>query len=82
MAVGALAGAIGLGLAAGAALLIDRLAATQLSGLPYLPDSLFRIEGWLIAAGLAVAVAAAVLGALPAARRAAGTDPAATLSGS
>lgn len=82
MVVGGVAGAIGVGLAGVAAVVLDRVAASRLSGLPYLPDSLFRMEPWLIAGGLAIAIAAAVLGALPAVRSAAARDPASTLSGS
>jgi ABC-type antimicrobial peptide transport system permease subunit len=81
MVVGAVAGAIGMGLAAVAAVMLDRLAASRLSGIPYLPDSLFQMEPWLVACGLAIAIAAAVVGALPAVRRAAARDPASTLSG-
>jgi ABC-type antimicrobial peptide transport system permease subunit len=80
MVVGAVAGAIGVGLAGVAAVVLDRVAANRLSGIPYLPDSLFRMEPWLIAGGLAIAIAAAVLGALPAVRRAAARDPASTLT--
>lgn len=82
MTVGGLAGAVGVALAAGGAFVLDRVAASRLSGIPYLPDSLFRMEPWLIAGGLAIGIAAAVLGALPAVRRVAARDPAGTLSGS
>ena len=82
VAIGVAAGAAGLAVAAAGAAVIDRLAARWVSGLPYQPDSLFLIEPWLILGGLAIAVVAAVLGALPAVRRSAGPDPARSLAGS
>ncbi|HOC43529.1 MAG TPA: ABC transporter permease [Thermoanaerobaculales bacterium] len=80
-AVGLAAGVLGVAAAAAGALLVDRLAVSWIADLPYRPDSLFRIEPWLVAGGLAVAIVAAVLGALPGARRSAARDPADTLSG-
>jgi hypothetical protein len=80
--IGVAAGAAGVAIAAAGAVVVDRLAARWVSGLPYQPDSLFLVEPWLIVGGLAIAVVAAVLGALPAVRRSAGPDPASTLSGS
>lgn len=81
MTVGVVAGAVGVALAGSGAVVLDRVAASRLSGLPYLPESLFRMEAWLIAGGVALAVAAAVLGALPAVWRVAARDPSSTLSG-
>jgi len=81
VAIGVAAGAAGVAIAVAGAVVVDRLAARWVSGLPYQPDSLFLIEPWLIVGGLAIAVVAAVLGALPAVRRSAGRDPASTLSG-
>ena len=80
-AVGAAAGAAGVVVAAAAVLVVDGLAARWIAGMPFRPDSLFRMEPWLLAGGLAIAIAAAVLGALPAVRRSSGGDPASTLAG-
>ena len=80
-AVGLAAGVLGVAVAGAGALIIDRLAESWVPDLPYRPESLFLLDPWLIAGGLAIAIAAAVVGALPAARRSAGQDPASTLAG-
>jgi len=80
-AVGLAAGVLGVAVAAAGAVIVDRLAESWVPDLPYRPESLFLLDPWLIAGGLAIAIAAAVVGALPAARRSAGQDPASTLAG-
>ncbi|MFW5966538.1 MAG: ABC transporter permease [Persicimonas sp.] len=79
--IGLIAGAVGLaagfGLIAGA----DYLFANAVGDFPFKPDSLFVVEWWMLAAGLAVAVVFCWLGALFPALQASHIDPARTLSG-
>jgi ABC-type lipoprotein release transport system permease subunit len=74
--IGAVAGAIGVFAAAGGAALVDRLAVRWVPAFPYRPDSFFELDPWLVVAAIAGAAIAAVVGALPAIRRAAASDPA------
>lgn len=75
-----LAGGAG-GVSAGLALgwLCDHLARTRLPDFPFKPEHFFGFEGWMIAAGLALALASALLGAWVPARAAAALDPARAL---
>lgn len=74
---GGLAGAL---LALGAAHLSDRAAAALLPDFPFRPETFFAFPPWLLALGLAIPAAAAVLGALAPAAAAARVDPARSLS--
>jgi hypothetical protein len=78
--VGMAGGLVGLAVAGGAAALADRAAASLLPDFPFRPETFFAFPPWLAALGLAVPVAAAVLGALAPAAAAARVDPARTLS--
>jgi hypothetical protein len=80
--LGATSGAVGVALAAAAAAMVDRLAATWVPDFPYRPDSFFVFDPWLLAGAVAVAAAAACIGAVPAVRRSAAADPADSLVGS
>ena len=79
--VGLLSGITGSLVALAAAAVANAFAATHLPAFPFKPDSFFVFPPWLLAAVLALAVAAAVLGALPSALRAAAGDPADALAG-
>jgi ABC-type antimicrobial peptide transport system permease subunit len=74
---GGIAGAL---LAYGAGRLADRAAAALLPDFPFRPETLFAFPPWLLALGLVVPAAAAVVGALAPAAAAARVDPARTLS--
>jgi hypothetical protein len=80
--VGAAAGVAGVAVAAGAAALFDRIARTWVPDFPYRPDSFFSLEPALLVGAVAIAVAAAVIGALPAVQRAAAADPSEGLTAS
>lgn len=77
--VGALAGAIGVVVARLVAFGADRLAATKLPDFPFKPDTFFAFPAWLLGFAALFGAVAAVVGAWPAARRAARLDPAAAL---
>jgi len=79
-AVGLAGGAVGLLLGRAGAALADLAAARVLPDFPFKPGTFFAWPAPLLAAGLAVAVLAAIVGALPPAREAARNDPAASLS--
>jgi ABC-type antimicrobial peptide transport system permease subunit len=78
--VGLAGGTAGALLALGAARLSDRGAAALLPDFPFRPETFFAFPPWLLALGLLVPAAAAVLGALAPASAAARVDPARTLS--
>jgi len=79
--VGALAGSAGLAVAAIGAAVADRLAASNVPDFPFKPDTLFAFSPMLAAAVIGLAVAACVLGVLPAASRAVAGDPSDALAG-
>ena len=78
--VGLAGGVAGALIAIGAAKLSDRAAVALLPDFPFRPETFFAFSGWLLALGLVVPAAAAVLGALAPASAAARVDPARTLS--
>ncbi len=78
--VGIAGGSAGALLARGAALLADRAGAALLPDFPFRPETFFAFPPWVLALGLAVPAAAAVLGALAPAAAAARVDPARALS--
>jgi hypothetical protein len=79
--VGVVAGIIGLVGAFVLALATDGLLARVLPDFPFKPESFFTFEPWLVAAALAMAVLACVLGALAPTIRATTADPAAVITG-
>jgi ABC-type lipoprotein release transport system permease subunit len=78
--VGIAGGIAGAALALAAAALADRAAVSMLPDFPFRPETFFAFPIWLVALGVAVPAAAAVLGALAPAASAARVDPARTLS--
>lgn len=80
-AVGLVSGVIGSLAALGAAAAANAMALRYLPDFPFKPESFFAFPPWLLAAVLVLAVAAAVLGALPSALKAASGDPADALAG-
>jgi hypothetical protein len=78
--VGLTGGTTGALLARGAAFLADRAGAALLPDFPFRPETFFAFPPWIVALGLAVPAAAAVLGALAPAAAAARVDPARALS--
>lgn len=81
LAIGVAGGAVGVGLALGAAHTVDRLALTLLPEFPFRPDSFFSFPLWLLVGAAAAGALAAVLGAALPARRAARIDPARAMGG-
>ncbi len=79
--VGAVAGAVGLAVAAIGAAAADRFAASHVPDFPFKPDTLFAFSPTLAVALISLAVAACVVGVLPAASRAVAGDPADALAG-
>jgi len=79
--VGGLGGVAGAALGAAACLAVDWLAVQLLPEFPFKPDRFFGYPWWMLAGGVAVAVLFCVVGAFPPSRRAAGLDPASTLTG-
>ena len=79
--VGLAAGMLGLVAAVAAGAVADAFAASRVPDFPFKPDSFFAFSPWLMAAVLALAVVACVIGALPPAYRAAGGDPSEALAG-
>jgi hypothetical protein len=79
--VGAGAGVVGVGAAVAGALFVDRLVASRMPISSFLPGTLFVFPAWLLAAVIALAVGACVVGSLPAASRAVSGDPSEALSG-
>jgi putative ABC transport system permease protein len=80
-AIGLCGGLAGVLLARLAGLLLDYVARTRLPDFPFKPHSFFHFEGWMVAAGILVAISAALAGAFLPARAAARLDPAAALGG-
>jgi ABC-type antimicrobial peptide transport system permease subunit len=79
--VGLLAGVVGVIAALAAAATVDFYAANEIPDFPFKPDSFFEFSPWLIAAMLALAIGACILGAIPPAIRAASGDPSDALAG-
>jgi putative ABC transport system permease protein len=79
--VGALAGAAGVTAALAGAAIADRLAAAHIPDFPFKPDSLFAFSPLLVLAVVALAVAACVVGVVPAVSRAIAGDPSDALAG-
>jgi hypothetical protein len=79
-ATGLAGGVFGVVLARVAGALFDRLARTALPDFPFKPHSFFHFEARQMALGVAVALAAALLGAFLPARAAARLDPAKALT--
>jgi ABC-type lipoprotein release transport system permease subunit len=79
-ATGLAGGIVGVLLARLVAALLDRLSRTGLPDFPFKPQTFFHFEPSHIALGIAVALAAAVLGAFLPARAAARLDPAKALT--
>jgi ABC-type lipoprotein release transport system permease subunit len=80
--VGAVAGALGLAVAAAAALGAEALASRVLPDLPVRPGQLFAFPWWLAPLGIGLSTLLCIFGGLPPARRAAAVDPARALTGS
>jgi ABC-type antimicrobial peptide transport system permease subunit len=79
-ATGLAGGLLGVGLARGAAALLDGLAGTGLPDFPFKPASFFDFKPGHLAIGLGVALLAALLGAFLPARAAARLEPAKALT--
>jgi ABC-type lipoprotein release transport system permease subunit len=78
--IGLAGGVLGTALAAGLSVLADRAALRLLPDFPFRPDTFFAFPPWLLALGVAVPAAAAVLGALAPAALASRVEPARVLS--
>jgi putative ABC transport system permease protein len=78
--IGLAGGLVGIGVGYGLMASVDWVFATQVSDFPFKPDTLFMLEGWMIAAALAAALASCWLGALLPAIRASRLDPAEALT--
>ena len=79
-ATGLAGGILGVGLARGAAALLDRLARTGLPDFPFKPATFFDFQAEHVALGIGVALLAALLGAFLPARAAARLEPAKALT--
>jgi ABC-type lipoprotein release transport system permease subunit len=79
-ATGLTGGVVGVALARAVASLLDRLASTGLPDFPFKPQSFFQFHAGHVALGIAVALAAALIGAFFPARAAARLDPAKALT--
>lgn len=79
--VGTLAGSAGVVFALVGAAIADRLAASHIPDFPFKPESLFAFSPLLVVAVVAVAIAACLVGVLPAASRAVAGDPSDALAG-
>jgi ABC-type antimicrobial peptide transport system permease subunit len=79
-ATGLAGGVVGVLLALGAAALLDRVARKGLPDFPFKPPSFFHFEATHVVLGIAVALAAALVGAFFPARAAARLDPAKALT--
>lgn len=75
LVIGVVGTLTGIALALGAAHGVDAWLVAQLSELPFRPDSFFRFSPTLLLVAAGVGVGAAMLGALPPARRASRLDP-------
>ncbi len=78
--VGLAGGVLGAVLARLAALGADRIAARLLPDFPFRPETFFSFPAWVLALAVAVAICAAILGALAPAALAARVDPARTIA--
>ena len=79
--IGMVAGVAGIVAAVAGAAAADAFAAGRVPDFPFKPDSFFAFSPFLLAAVLALAVIACVIGALPPAYRAATGDPSEALAG-
>lgn len=79
--VGLCGGAIGTLAAWGASAVVEHLASSVLSSLPFGPVGVFDFRPWLVVLGIGLGGLAAVAGAIWPARRAAAVDPARVLAG-
>jgi ABC-type antimicrobial peptide transport system permease subunit len=79
-ATGLAGGLLGVGIARGAAALLDRIARTGLPDFPFKPATFFSFQVGHVAIGLGVALLAALLGAFFPARAAARLEPAKALT--
>jgi putative ABC transport system permease protein len=73
--LGSAGGLVGVAAGAGMALVVDRTAVRLLPDFPFKPDHFFAFPGWVFAAGMAIAWAAALIGALSPALTAARSEP-------
>ncbi len=80
LTVGVTGGLAGVGVARGAAAVVDYFAAHKLPDFPFKPHTFFAFPAWLVLGALGFASAFALLGALGPARRAGKVDPAAALA--
>ena len=80
-AVGLAAGSTGVVIALVGAAIADRLASTPVPDFPFKPESLFAFSPVLAASVIGVAVAACLVGVVPAAARAVAGDPSDALAG-
>jgi len=80
LTMGALGGAVGLGVSWLLSKLANYLAASRLPDFPFKPDSFFAFPWWLVCGGLLFASLFAAIGALGPARRAGKVEPAAALA--
>ncbi len=79
--VGLLAGSAGVVIALVSAKVADHLATSRIPDFPFKPESLFAFSPLLVAAVVGVAVAACIVGVVPATARAVAGDPSDALSG-
>jgi ABC-type lipoprotein release transport system permease subunit len=79
--VGGFGGVVGVAAGVAACLLIDILAVRLLPEFPFKPEHFFGYPWWMFVGGVAAAIVFCVAGAFAPASRAAGLDPASTLSG-
>ena len=79
--VGMVSGFVGSFAALTAAVVADLFAASRVPDFPFKPESFFAFSPWLFVSVIALAVGAAVVGALPSALRAAAGDPSEALAG-
>ena len=80
LTMGALGGAVGLGVSWLLSKLANYLAASRLPDFPFKPDSFFAFPWWLVCGGLLFASLFAAIGAIGPARRAGKVEPAAALA--
>ena len=78
--VGAVAGALGVTVAVGAARVIDVMGRFWVPDFPFKPDSFFQLEPWLLVGGVVLGVSACVLGAVWPTVTATAADPAEALT--
>ena len=78
--VGAVAGALGVTVAVGAARVIDVMGRFWVPDFPFKPDSFFELDPWLLIGGVVLGVSACVLGAVWPTVTATAADPAEALT--